>query len=118
MRATHEVVAALSFGLDARLQFSAILRVARMGPSGETSAIGKSGVMLSESRFSPQLVEMGLLPDDETGSAMRIQIRDPGGNLADGYEPSLTLTARSLTLSAADAISGNTVASAKVEQPM
>jgi hypothetical protein len=99
-------IAALGFGLDASRTFSEILQIARMGESGETYAFDAQGLILSSSRFEPQLREIGLLPEDEqVGSSMHLQVRDPGGDLTQGFEPTLPLLARPLTRMAASAVS-------------
>ena len=100
-------VGVFGFGINADEDFSRILTVARMGESGETYAFDANGLLVSKSRFDPQLRELGLLPEDpEVPSLMHIQIRDPGGNLVDGYVPTLPLQARPLTRMAAEAVTG------------
>ncbi len=103
------LVATLGFSIDPTESFSRILESARVGSSGETYAFDAEGVMVSTSRFEDQLRDLGLLASAEEGaSALRIQIRDPGGNMLDGFEPSLPMRARSFTVAAASAIAGET----------
>jgi hypothetical protein len=81
------------YGLDK------ILNVARMGESGETYAISPEGLMLTPSRFEKRLRELGLIPPrGEVSSALSVQVRDPGGDLTEGYKPAEELEARPLTL--------------------
>ncbi|MGH8701098.1 MAG: serine/threonine protein kinase [Burkholderiales bacterium] len=98
-----EVIAALGFSYPADGEFAAILSVARPGKSGEAYAFDESGVMLSESRFVADLRKVGLVP--EGGSAiLRVQVRDPGGDLAAGHKPDLEWGALPLTRIAALAV--------------
>ncbi|BCS95289.1 hypothetical protein DSLASN_09210 [Desulfoluna limicola] len=54
--------------------------------TGETYAFDREGRMLSPSRFEDQLRSIGLLEQDR-GSALNIEIRDPGVNLTKGERP-------------------------------
>jgi hypothetical protein len=99
-----EVEAVLGFTIPAD-SFTDVLRIARTGLSGETYAFDASGVMLSNSRFEDQLAELGLLERGEH-SILRVEVRDPGGDLTQGFVPTLPLRARPLTRMAAAAISG------------
>jgi hypothetical protein len=102
-----ELIASIGFGTPAAGEFSAILATARVGRTGETYAFDQEGRMLSRSRFEPQLRAIGLLPDDgQTSSALRIQLRDPGGDLTRGYRPRELLEVRPLTRMAASATAG------------
>lgn len=101
-----EVIALLGFQVGDSTGFSEILQVARMGETGETYAFDSEGRMLSQSRFVDQLVELGLLPSNpEERHTTAIQIRDPGGNLVEGFVPELPVRARPLTRMAAHAVS-------------
>lgn len=100
-------VAAFGFSIDPAREFARILTVARTGESGETYAFDARGLLVSPSRFDDQLRELGLLPDDpNVHSILNIQVRDPGGNLAEGFEPTTPLKARPLTIAAASAAAG------------
>lgn len=101
-----EVVALLAFEVGHSTGFSEILQVARMGETGETYAFDAEGQMLTQSRFIEQLVSLGLLPPSpEEQRAAAIQIRDPGGNLVEGFVPELPVRARPLTRMVAHAVS-------------
>ena len=109
--ARGEVIAALGFAHYANAQFTQILNAAKPGETGEVYAFGPDGAMLSESRFVPELKKLGLVPEDpNAGSMLRVQLRDPGGDLAEGYQPMLELAARPLTQLAALAIASRTKA--------
>lgn len=101
------VIAAIGFGTRADDQFTRILRVARLGQSGETYAFDEHGFLLSDSRFTESLKSIGLVPDDPAARAIfNVQVRDPGVDLTRGARPKLPLEARPLTKAAALAIAG------------
>ena len=103
-----KIIAAFGFGIDPHSEFTAILQVAQMGDSGETYAFDADAVLVSESRFEDQLRATGLLPDDPSvSSILNIQVRDPGGNMTEGFVPNLPLQARPLTRMAAAAVTGS-----------
>ena len=82
----QKVVAALGLIIEPRREFTRILSVARPGDSGETFAFSSDGIMLSQSRFEESLNQWGLIGRMDR-SALTLELRDPGGNLAKGYEP-------------------------------
>lgn len=75
---SNNIVGALSVIIDADKEFSRILSVARTGETGETIAFDASGLMLSTSRFDKDLKSTGLLDNDKNGSALNMELRDPG----------------------------------------
>ena len=100
-----EVVAARGFAHYAHEQFAHILSAAQPGRTGEVYAFDSNGMMLSESRFKPELVKARLMSEQEPSSAiLRVQVRDPGGDLGSGHQPELELAARPYTRLAALAI--------------
>jgi len=99
----NEVIAALSFAYYADGKYKGILQVARPGQTGEAYAYDAGGIMLSESRFVEDLSKRGVVPD-RGGAMFRVQIRDPGGDLAAGHRPALEVAARPFTQLAALAI--------------
>ena len=74
----NDIVGALSIIIDADKEFSRILSVARTGETGETIAFDASGLMLSTSRFDEDLKSKGILPSGKSGSALNLELRDPG----------------------------------------
>lgn len=105
-----EVLGVLAFRIRPEADFTRILRLARMGRSGETYAFDRDGRMVSDSRFEPQLRRIGLLPPngDET-SSFNVHIRDPGVNLVGRRKPApKNPESWPLTRMAKDAIAGNT----------
>jgi hypothetical protein len=86
--ANFQVVAALGLRIRPEREFTRILQLGRIGESGETYAVNKTGLMVSSSRFDEDLIMLGLLPDvDDAHSILTISVRDPGGNVAEGYRP-------------------------------
>ncbi len=87
--------------------FTRILAIARLGETGDTYAFDQDGVMLSDSRHDKQLKAIGLIPDSaEARSILRVQLRDPGGDMTRGYRPGTPLVGRPLTKLVAAAVSG------------
>ena len=85
-----QVVAVLALRIRPEKEFTDILQLGRIGTTGETYAIDKQGMMVSNSRFDDSLVLLGLLPDeDAAASLLNIQVRDPGGNMVKGFRPQL-----------------------------
>jgi serine/threonine-protein kinase len=98
-----QVIAALGFSYPADGEFARILSVARPGQTGETYAFDEDGLMLSESRFVAELRKAGLAPEG-AGAVLRVQARDPGGDLAAGHKPDVDWAALPLTRLAALAV--------------
>ncbi|MBF0290173.1 MAG: transporter substrate-binding domain-containing protein [SAR324 cluster bacterium] len=98
------VVAVLAMAVDPTVDISRITGVGRLGDSGETYAFDNSGILVSKSRFDDQLRQIGLIGPNET-SIFKIRISDPGGNLLEGHQPSLSQQEQALTLMAAQALS-------------
>jgi serine/threonine protein kinase len=106
--ANFQVVAALALRIRPENEFTRILQLGRFGQSGETYAIKKDGLMVSSSRFDEDLILLGLLPDREDArSILNILVRDPGGNVAEGYRPQVRRSELPLTKAAAAAVAGN-----------
>ncbi|WP_432463128.1 PAS domain S-box protein [Agarivorans sp. QJM3NY_33] len=74
-----QVVALLSLRLDPEQEFSSLLEGARVGETGETYLVSRSGFLVSPSKFEGQLRELGLL---ETGqsSVLNIKLQVPNGD--------------------------------------
>jgi len=84
--AEGDTIAILTFRIDPKTDFTAILQSGRIGDIGETYAFDNNGRMISESRFRSQLVDIGLMePGPYTQSA--IEVRDPGENLVERETP-------------------------------
>ncbi len=85
---------------------SSSLLIARPGRTGETYAFDRQGRMISSSRFPQHLRRAGLLGPDESDSALRVEIRDPGGDLTTGVRADTQRRDQPLTWGAAEAIAG------------
>lgn len=102
-----EVIGVLALRIRPELEFTRILQLGQFGASGETYAFNKSGLMVSNSRFDEDLILSSILPDqDGARSILNVQLRDPGGNMLDGYRPAVRRSQQSLTKGVASAISG------------
>ncbi len=99
------VIAVLTLRLDPFQDFSRITQLGQIGATGETYAFDEQGTLITEIRFNHQLHFIGLSDPDGRGM-MTIQIRDPGGNMLEGFSPSLPDNERPLTLMASSAIAG------------
>ena len=103
----NDVIAAFVMRYSPADEFSRLLHLAQFGESGESYAFNASGVMITESRFTDQLQEVGLVDEGpEASSIFAVDIRNPGGNLLLGHQPDLPRTALPYTRMAAAAIAG------------
>jgi len=103
----QKVVAALGLRVRPEREFTQILQMGRMGQTGETYAINKEGLMVSNSRFDEQLIRIGLLPDTEDAqSILNISLRDPGGDMTRGFRPQIRRAEQPLNRIAACALTG------------
>jgi PAS domain S-box-containing protein len=100
-----DVVAVLAERFDPRHEFSRINFLGRIGDTGETYSFNHHGQLLSESRFKDHLLKAGLIQQNEQ-SALSVRVSDPGGNLTEGYQASLSQTEQPLTKMATSATSG------------
>lgn len=96
-------IAILSFRIDPENDFTEILQLGRMGESGESYAFSREGKMLSQSRFDKDLMKIGLVPS-QGRSILTVDIRDPNGNLLEGFQPESLREDLPLTLMADNAI--------------
>jgi eukaryotic-like serine/threonine-protein kinase len=85
--------------------FAVLLRSSDAEGSAESYAFNRDGLMLSSSRFDPQLYAIGLLRPGEA-SMLTVSVRDPGGDMTQGYEPKTTRPEQPLTRMAQAAIAG------------
>ena len=102
-----QVIAVLAVRIRPEKEFTDILQLGRIGETGETYAVNKDGLMVSNSRFDESLILLGLLPDqDAASSILNIQVRDPGGNTTTGFRPAVRRRELPLTKICAAAVSG------------
>jgi serine/threonine-protein kinase len=97
-------VAALAMGVEADRVLATIFSAARPGNTAEAYAFSDDGLMLTPSRFGDELVAAQVIPEGALDAAFLVPVRDPGGVLADGYEPTLESGARPFTQAAALAV--------------
>jgi hypothetical protein len=100
------IVASLCFGFDVDDEFTRILSIAQLGATGETYAFDEEAVLLSDVRDRRNLEQIGLLAANDS-CALHIEVRDPGGDMLAGFQPTEPLRSRPLTRLAARAIAGN-----------
>ena len=101
------VIAVLAFRLRTSGPFARALETARPGKTGETYAFDKNGLLLTDSRFNDQLRRLGLIsPAPESRSVLKVILRDPGGNLTEGFRPAVATELLRLTRMAASATQG------------
>ncbi|MBX3411681.1 MAG: serine/threonine protein kinase [Pirellulales bacterium] len=104
-----QVVAVLALRIRPEDEFTDILQLGQIGETGETYAISKEGLLVSNSRFDDALILLGILPDQEgAASILTVQVRDPGGNMVEGFRPHVRRHELPLTEIAAAAVSGTT----------
>lgn len=102
-----QVIAAIGLRIRPEREFTRILQLGRLGNSGETYAINKDGLLISNSRFDDELILLGLIPDVEgSQSILTVSARDPGGNLTKGFRSKVRRSELPLTLSAAAVTAG------------
>jgi len=102
-----KVIAALVFRLDPTDDFTKITQLGQIGNSGETYAFDKRGLLLTQSRFDKQLKKIGLISANQK-SMISIRVSDPGGNMLEGFIPTLPITKRPFTFMVKNALSGDT----------
>ncbi len=104
-----QVVAVLALRIRPEKEFTDILQLGRIGQTGETYAVNKDGLMVSNSRFDEALILLGLLPDqNDAASILNIQVRNPGGNMLEGFRPGVRRRELPLTEICVAAVSGST----------
>lgn len=99
------VIAVLTIRIDPGQNFSRVTQLGRIGNTGETYAIDKNGIMVTESRYDDQLRRIGLIGPEERG-IISVRISDPGGNMLEGFRSSRPANEWPLTRMAASASKG------------
>ncbi len=87
-KADGQIIAVMLLQIDPAKGFSKVLQFSRVGESGESYAFNDEGRLLSESRFDDDLRQIGLIDAGEQG-ILSIEIRDPGGNMVEGFQPQM-----------------------------
>ena len=96
----QNIIAALSVARPAQNQFSSLLKINRLGQSGESYVINKYGLLLTESRFGEDLLKANLVKDNNNRGMLELYVKDPGVNLIEGEQPSETKESWRLTKAA------------------
>ncbi len=102
----NEIIAALIQRVDPTEGFSLVMQFSRIGETGESYAFDRNGGLLSESRFDDHLREIGLIGEHENAS-LNVEIRNPGGNMVEGYRSSVARSNQPLTKMAQSAVKGD-----------
>jgi hypothetical protein len=80
-----ETVSILAFRVPSETGFSNLMSLSQFGDSGETYAFNKNAVIFSEFRFTKQLKQIGLIPNNPISqSILKISLRDLGKKLPAG----------------------------------
>jgi eukaryotic-like serine/threonine-protein kinase len=86
--ANGAVIAVLGLRMKPEDEFSGIFSVGRMGETGESFAFDRGGIMLTASRFDPELKALGLIPDRPGATAiLNLKLLNPGADLKRGEHP-------------------------------
>jgi diguanylate cyclase (GGDEF)-like protein len=100
------VIAAFTIRIDPYYGFTRIVQIARSGVSGEAYAFNREGVMISESRFDDHLREIGLIGKDQR-AVLNVVLRNPGGNMLEGFRPKGDNNELPYTLAVSNALTGS-----------
>jgi PAS domain S-box-containing protein len=84
MTPENEVVAIMAYSIDPYKDFIPIIQAGRIGQTGETYAIDKTGRFVSPSRFTEDLHHLGLVDPDEP-IIFNLEAKDPGALLPKGH---------------------------------
>ncbi len=102
-----QICGVLALRIPPEREFTRILQLGQVGESGETYAFNKEGTMVSNSRFDQSLILCGILADHpESQSILNLQLRDPGGNMMEGFRPTKRRAEMPLTKVVQAAING------------
>ncbi len=99
------IIALIAARIDPHGMFSRLVALGRMGATGETYLFNDEGLLLTESRFTENLITVGLIAPNAQ-SILSINIRDPIVNLVDGGKLPASTRGLRLTRMAESAISG------------
>ncbi len=82
------VIAVLGLRMKPETEFSKIFAVANMGETGESYAFDRRGMMLTATRFDPELKTLGLIPPGRENTAiLNLKLLDPEVRLRPGERP-------------------------------
>ena len=98
-----KIIAVMTLRVDPSKDFSRIMGIVGGGGTEETYAFTEEGRLISDSKFDEQLQEIGLIDEGEK-AVLNMEIRDPGGNMVEGYRPEIERSRQPLTRLGAGAI--------------
>jgi tRNA A-37 threonylcarbamoyl transferase component Bud32 len=102
------IIAVLCLRMKPEKEFSSIFSVASMGQTGESFAFDRSGLMLTATRFDPELKTLGLIPPGHENTAiLNLKLLDPEEELQPAQPPAKPRNHLNLTRMAASATMGN-----------
>ncbi len=102
------VIAVLSLRMRPEKEFTSIFSVARIGETGESYAFDRPALMLTATRFDPELKMLGLIPPGRENTAiLNLKLLDPEQELQPGDPPAKPRDQLNLTRMAASATMGN-----------
>ncbi len=102
------IIAVLCLRMKPEKEFTSIFSVARMGQTGESYAFDRSGLMLTATRFDPELKTLGLIPPGRENTAiLNLKLLDPEEELQPGQPPAKPPNQLRLTRMAASATMGS-----------
>ncbi|MCF6282635.1 MAG: ATP-binding protein [Candidatus Polarisedimenticolaceae bacterium] len=104
-RQNAAIIAILAFRIAPAEAYAYIANLGRVVKGGETYLFDPQGKILNETPFIAELHQTGLLPKG-VSSILNLEIRDPGGNLMEGYKSPLFRHQQSYTKMAQSALSG------------
>jgi PAS domain S-box-containing protein len=107
-----DIIAALTMRLDPAEGFSRVLQLSGGGESGESYVFDQTGLLMSPSRFESELRGIGLLSEG-VSSILNIQVRDPGGDMTEGFRSDSPRPEQPLTLMAESAIAASAEAGSR-----
>jgi tRNA A-37 threonylcarbamoyl transferase component Bud32 len=101
------VIAVLSLRMRPEKEFSSIFSVARSGETGESYAFDRTALMLTATRFDPELKTLRLIPPGRENTAiLNLKLLDPEVELRPGDTPVKPRAQLNLTRMAASATMG------------
>jgi len=102
----ENVIAVIVFALNPQENFTRIMKLGKIGKTGETYAFDKSANLITQIRFIEQLKADGELGFDDE-AIMTIKITDPGVNLIEYPRKGIVKEKRPLTFMAKNAIANH-----------
>jgi len=102
------VIAILVIFLNPLEDFTQVTQLGRLGSTGETYALDRSGRLVTESRFDTNLQTIGLLAEHASNpkGILSVELRDPGVNLLEGEHTTIPRSQQPLTHMAREAVAG------------